>query len=236
MGRRRAVDRNALLDAAETVIRRDGAARLTLEAVAAEAGISKASVLYELGSKQNLTHAVVARRVAEWKGMCAAQEQAMAGRPNAAVHAVLSKGAHPLTEADRSTAVALSLALFQDEALRRPIQADIGQRIEGVLRDSPTPIGALCALMAIEGLLTMERFDLHRFDPEVRARLVAAIGWIADHEPGACDPVADVAPGACAGPRIRPRPARGDTNEDGATAPGAEAPDDDGANGQEPSA
>ncbi|MEE3100094.1 MAG: TetR/AcrR family transcriptional regulator, partial [Pseudomonadota bacterium] len=37
MGRRRSVDRDALLDAAETVVRRDGAARLTLEAVAAEA-------------------------------------------------------------------------------------------------------------------------------------------------------------------------------------------------------
>ena len=42
MGRRRTIDRNAILQAAERVVHRSGAARLTLDAVAAEAGISKA--------------------------------------------------------------------------------------------------------------------------------------------------------------------------------------------------
>ncbi|HZB75928.1 MAG TPA: TetR family transcriptional regulator, partial [Solirubrobacteraceae bacterium] len=38
--------REALLDAAIRVIRRDGAQKLTLDAVAAEAGVSKGGILY----------------------------------------------------------------------------------------------------------------------------------------------------------------------------------------------
>lgn len=44
MGRIRVIDRDHLLDAAEAVVARDGAVKLTLESVAAEAGVSKASV------------------------------------------------------------------------------------------------------------------------------------------------------------------------------------------------
>jgi AcrR family transcriptional regulator len=46
--------RRALLDAAVAVIRRDGAQALTLDAVAAEAGVSKGGVLYHFGSKRAL--------------------------------------------------------------------------------------------------------------------------------------------------------------------------------------
>jgi AcrR family transcriptional regulator len=46
--------RAALLEAALAVIRRDGAHALTLDAVAAEAGISKGGVLYHFGSRRSL--------------------------------------------------------------------------------------------------------------------------------------------------------------------------------------
>src|SRR5215208_3308653 len=46
--------RAELLDAAIAVIRRDGAQRLTLDAVAAEAGVSKGGVLYHFGSNAAL--------------------------------------------------------------------------------------------------------------------------------------------------------------------------------------
>ncbi len=46
--------RQGLLDAAIAVIRREGAHALTLDAVAAEAGVSKGGVLYHFGSKRAL--------------------------------------------------------------------------------------------------------------------------------------------------------------------------------------
>jgi AcrR family transcriptional regulator len=50
-----------LLDAAVAVIRRDGAAALTLDAVAAEAGASKGGVLYHFASKRALIEGLLDR-------------------------------------------------------------------------------------------------------------------------------------------------------------------------------
>ena len=50
-----------LLDAASAVIRRDGAQALTLDAVAAEAGVSKGGLLYHFKSKRELLDALVRR-------------------------------------------------------------------------------------------------------------------------------------------------------------------------------
>jgi AcrR family transcriptional regulator len=51
--------RAALLDAAIEVIRRDGAGALTLDAVAAEAGVSKGGVLYHFKSKRALIDGLI---------------------------------------------------------------------------------------------------------------------------------------------------------------------------------
>ena len=51
--------RAELLDAALAVIRRDGAQALTLDAVAAEAGVSKGGVLYHFGSKRALIDGLI---------------------------------------------------------------------------------------------------------------------------------------------------------------------------------
>jgi AcrR family transcriptional regulator len=51
--------RSQLLDAAVAVIRRDGARALTLDAVAAEAGVSKGGVLYHFGSKRALIEGLI---------------------------------------------------------------------------------------------------------------------------------------------------------------------------------
>ena len=53
--------RTELLDAAVAVVRRDGAAALTLDAVAAEAGVSKGGVLYHFGSKRALIDGLLTR-------------------------------------------------------------------------------------------------------------------------------------------------------------------------------
>jgi AcrR family transcriptional regulator len=56
-----------LLDAAEVVALRDGVARLTFDAVAAEAGMSKGGVLHHFASKDQLIEAMVMRTAEEWR-------------------------------------------------------------------------------------------------------------------------------------------------------------------------
>lgn len=51
--------RAALLEAATRVMRREGSARLTLDAVAREAGVSKGGLLYHFSSKEALLRALL---------------------------------------------------------------------------------------------------------------------------------------------------------------------------------
>ena len=57
--RRSAQTPEVILDAAEALIRREGAARLTIDAVAAEAGLSKGGVMHHFASKDALIAAMV---------------------------------------------------------------------------------------------------------------------------------------------------------------------------------
>jgi AcrR family transcriptional regulator len=66
--------RAQLLDAAVAVIRRDGAHALTLDAVAAEAGVSKGGVLYHFGSKRALVDALIGRWLDDFGAMLGADD------------------------------------------------------------------------------------------------------------------------------------------------------------------
>ncbi|MHB2264186.1 TetR/AcrR family transcriptional regulator [Aliihoeflea sp. PC F10.4] len=61
MGRKRTIDRDAILNAAEEVISESGAGQLTFDAVAARAGVSKGGVLYCFPSKPALIAAMTER-------------------------------------------------------------------------------------------------------------------------------------------------------------------------------
>lgn len=54
MSRAKTIDENTILDAAEAVIREDGAAGLTIEAVARKAGVSVGGLQYSFRSKDAL--------------------------------------------------------------------------------------------------------------------------------------------------------------------------------------
>jgi AcrR family transcriptional regulator len=55
-----------ILDAAEEVVLRDGVARLTLDAAAAEAGLSKGGILYHFPTRDSLVAGMVAKIIEEF--------------------------------------------------------------------------------------------------------------------------------------------------------------------------
>ncbi len=69
-----------ILDAAGAVLRRGGGRALTIDAVAAQAGLSKGGVLHHYGSKDALILALVARKLAELReGIAACEAQSRPG-------------------------------------------------------------------------------------------------------------------------------------------------------------
>ena len=185
VGRPRSIDREAVLDAAQAVAARDGAGHLTLESVAVEAGISKASVLYDYKTKQALMKAVIERRIATENNRIEEIEQHLGPVPNVAIRARLSSELQELSDEDRKVALSLCAVVSQDADLRR--------RIAHVMETSDKPRGSILAFLAVEGLKSLEWLGLHQWPSEERKRLLSEIRWLVDQEPEerACDKVTD---------------------------------------------
>ncbi len=185
MARKRVIDQEHILDAAETVVARDGAAQLTLDAVAGVAGISKASVLYDYKSKAALVDAVVRRAVRRDAAFNLTMTEPFADAPDAVIRGRIAAAAHPLPDDFRAVALNLCAALAQDAALRTHIQASQTTVIDGVARTSASPRGARLAYLALEGLKLLESLDYHAWPADQRAEILADIGWLVEARPPA---------------------------------------------------
>lgn len=183
MGRKRTIEPDAVLDAAEQVVMRDGAARLTLDAVACAAGISKASVLYDYKNKQALIRAVVERRLAAHRACERDAADELGDVADAAIRARLSVASHSLTDEDRAVALGLLASLAQEAELREPIALAYRERLAEVEESSRHPRAGLLAFLALEGLMSLEWLGLHTWAPDERARLISEIGWLVDQNP-----------------------------------------------------
>lgn len=115
MAKPKQIDRNAVLDAAETVIQRDGPAALTIDAVAKQAGISKGGVQSCFGTKDGLLRAMFHRWLDEHQ---ARQDQVAQGtdRPARIRAHIRTTVETELNDDQRSTA--LLAALIQNDDLR----------------------------------------------------------------------------------------------------------------------
>jgi AcrR family transcriptional regulator len=184
MGRARVIDRDAVLDAAEKVVSRDGAARLTLDAVALEAGISKASVLYDYKTKQALIKAVIQRRVVRETARLQELIDKQGLVPDAAIHGRIAAASRSVTDADRAVALSLVAALAHDVQLREPIQEAYRQQIGEILRTAAHPRSAMLAFLALEGLRLLEWFGLYTWPQNEREQMLREIDrllhWNAD--------------------------------------------------------
>lgn len=183
MGRKRVIDQEAILDAAERVVARQGAAGLTIDAVAAEAGVSKASVLYDCKTKQGVIEAVVERAFRNDNALHAQIEEKLGTTDDTAIRGRIQAASVPPPESFRAVALNLSAALALDDRLRKKMQANQAMVIERITRTSASPRGALLAYLALEGLKLLEYFDFHRFDASERERLLREIHWLAHADP-----------------------------------------------------
>jgi AcrR family transcriptional regulator len=179
MGRTRSIDRQSVLDAAERVVARDGAARLTLEAVAIEAGIAKASVIYDCKSKNALIKAIIERSVARHSARLGEAVSQQPPGPDRPMRGRLAAAATPaMSDAKRTVALSLVAALAHDPELRLLIGRTYGKQMRDIAEASDAPRRAMLAFLALEGLLLMERFGLYDWPPAERDTLLGEIGGL----------------------------------------------------------
>jgi AcrR family transcriptional regulator len=121
LSRKKEIDRDRILDAAEAVILESGGRNFTLDAVAAHAGISKGGLVYSFATKDDLVHAALEREMARFRE---AVRRRVGGGPTAPVELVLAHIEEALDEDDASTQKAAFLVTALVHALTCWSQCD----------------------------------------------------------------------------------------------------------------
>lgn len=183
MARPRVIDQNDILDAAEVVVVRNGAAKLTLDAVAVEAGISKASVIYDFKTKKQLIKAVIARRINKEKDRIKAVTEALDDGPDRTVRGLIAAAEDVPDDDLRAVAAKLAAALAQDNELRDVIASYYRQMIASVMDTSEIPSKGLLAFLALEGLKSLEWHKYYSWSASERHSILQEISHLLDTVP-----------------------------------------------------
>ncbi len=171
---RRADRADIILDAAEALLRRSEHRSLTIDAVAAEAGLSKGGVLHHYASKDALIGALAARKVARMRDGIAEKLAAQPQGPAAQPLALVAQGRELYAEECGFPDALLLAAVENPEALAgfRAFLADQLARME-TIGDRPGAGHAL--VFGILGLMLARSLGFHRIEGAELARLFDAL-------------------------------------------------------------
>lgn len=158
---------------------RDGASNLTLDAVAAEAGISKGSVLYDCKNKHALIKAIIERKISNEDKKIDEAVAALDGQKNTEIRGRVAVAADWLKEEAEPVALQLCSALAQDEDLQGLIRTSCDRTLSRVAETSENPGAALVAMLALEGLRSLHLMGFHKWSPAEFADLLAEIERVA---------------------------------------------------------
>ena len=185
MARPRNICQDAVLDAAEAVVLRAGAARLTLDAVAAQAGISKPTVVYDFRSKHALFMAIFDRGVGREAALLRAAAEAAGEASDASVRAQVAVAAERLPDDVQAVSLQLCSALTQHGDLRESFQLLLHEQVSEIIGNSKQPRLALIAFLAVKGLLALETLGLLAWSEEGRRAVLRDIERLLDQPPDA---------------------------------------------------
>lgn len=160
---RSAKTRRRLLGAAERLVAREGAAKLTLEAVAREAGMSKGSLLYHFPTKDALVAGMVGDLIGSFE-LSVGERLVEEGDDVPGAWARAYAGATFVPEGDRQRDLDLSAGLLAavagDPALLEPLRESYAGWQERLERDGIDPALATLVRLAADGLWMAELFGM----------------------------------------------------------------------------
>jgi AcrR family transcriptional regulator len=166
--------RQNLLLAANRVVARDGVARLTLDAVALEAGMSKGSVLYHFHSKNELIEGMVDHLIACFEANLS--EQALAWEeditPGHWMRALIRSTDMPIVDADDPSSSLIAAVGIKPELLDG-LRARYAVWQEQAVEDGLRPGLATMLRLATDGLWLCELLNLAPPKGDLRQQVIA---------------------------------------------------------------
>lgn len=167
--------RNAAINAALTIIARDGPGRLTLDAIARESGISKGGVTHQFRTKADVLRALLQNQIDYFDSF---RREYQGSLPPGHGEATLSGQLAVLREAgnDRNPAVfALVGAVAEAPVLMDGIRERQAQELEAIRQEAADPDLATLRWAAAWGLMLTSLLKVCPLDPQDRERLFARL-------------------------------------------------------------
>lgn len=163
MGRRKVIDRDMVLEAAEQLVARHGSSALTIQSVAMAAGITKGGVQSCFESKEVLIKAMLRR----WMDIYQAQMATMVGSGSSSLEVLaahIKLTAHA-DDSSNSRAAGLTAALLQSPEHLDIVREWYAQLLEAISVGSPSEVAAKrFTFFATEGLFFLRYLGLMQMD------------------------------------------------------------------------
>lgn len=174
--------RDRLLDAAEQVASRDGVRSLTLEAVAAQAGVSKGGLLYHFHSKSVLITAIVERLA----NRCESEQKEALDKDfrqaGAFTRAYLTARAKRPDPAEQPVHTALLAAAGTNPQYLDPFRRRIVEWQARLESDGIDPATASIVRLAIDGLCLCRLLGLPVPEGELHQRVIERLRSMTENE------------------------------------------------------
>jgi AcrR family transcriptional regulator len=162
----RARTRDRLLDAAAAVVKRDGAQALTLDAVAAEAAVSKGGLLYHFRTKRDLVRAMIERWLAEFQ------------REIDEADTSFTRG-YVKASAPAENELGMLAAMVAEPALLVAVREQYAIWQDRVQREGRDPVDATVARLAADGLWLAELLGMAPPTGALRAQVLERLTELA---------------------------------------------------------
>ncbi len=181
---RRVSSRETILDAAEAVVLADGAAHLTLDAVAERAKVSKGGLLYNFPNKEALLQAMIDRQMHRIEASRLLAMESLPPQPGRELKACVLMAADTQLHGERRLGCATLAATANNPEALAPVRDAHRRRLDWITEGSaaaglPFARSAVIAL-AVDGLCLLEILQLSPFDAAQRQRIIADLLQLVD--------------------------------------------------------
>lgn len=163
MAARQRSGRSKILEAASELAREAGPGNLSLDAVAARAGISKGGLLYHFPSKTRLLEAMVELFLESFEASLQTREKELESQPDRVLRAYLDLfiEEHRCHQPPPSGVLA---ALAEDPSFLNPVRRYERELLDRMKADSSDPALAMLVFLAVHGLRSMQLLNVEIVD------------------------------------------------------------------------
>ena len=171
--------RERIMDAAEHVVLEKGASHMTMDAVAAKAGVSKGGLIYHFPSQRDLLKAMLKRFIDHLEARTAKARATLPASPVREIKAYVLAW-FTIGGEYRRTASALLATITREPELLKTVRKKHLETIAKIVEAAPSRERATILSLATEGMWMSELLDISPFTNSERGRIKRALLRLAD--------------------------------------------------------